>query len=115
MKSDRDHVELLVESTWREYARPRFAVGEIREVQARASFELMTEMLYWELRCKARKAGQSLDFSVDSLRLLILRALDHACVYCNFFFGLDTWAVALRVPPANNTAACYRFANLVVS
>ena len=109
-----DHLALLVDDTWREYARPRFTPGEKREAQARASFDAITEMLWHELRRRAKRAGHALDFSLDSLRLSILKALEQSCDACGHAFGLETWAVTFRQSPELGGTNPYLFSNLVV-
>lgn len=88
---------ILVQQAWREYALPRFADQGTRGKRAWDDFVTKTHLRYREMQQRAQRGCWSLDYRVDDLRLLVLKALPCPCTHCNRLFGIDSWAVSYIV------------------
>lgn len=99
---------------WREYVRPRAAVGSKQEREMRARFVKTTDGAYDRMYAEAKRRGQRVEFSLVRLRLLAIAGLEVECPFGCGLFGVETLAFTYDTPAGSVDARPWRVPNIIV-
>lgn len=99
---------------WREYVRPRAALGSKQEREMRLTFVTRVDGAYDRMYSEAKRVNERLQFTTTRLRLLAIVALENPCPFCQDLFGVEQLGFTYEVPYAATNSKPWRTPNLIV-